>query len=380
MRSPRLLAAGLLGLVALGAPATVPAAAGSVPLSTAGPFLDDLGRQAVDASRPEAERIELINLLGQWASPRVRERLLAALADPAPAVRQAAARALGWAGNVEASPALRERVLAPGEAPEVRAAAVAALGKIGDTAVREVVLGTVTDPEARVREAAFGALALGALASPTDRVPLLRRLAEDRALDPWMRSEAIRQLAAVRDTGSADLLMRLLASEPTMAMPVPRPDATQQDVMALRHRQVRDVRAWAAAALGHLEARQALPLLLAAAEDPGDFFLRVISMQVLITWNPAEARGVFLRRVDDPLGDVRALAISALARAGEQSAAPAMVIRLSDPEPAVRVAAVRALVEFQHPETRAILENHRRRESDSSVQQAIEAALTRLGS
>ena len=70
--------------------------------------------------------------------------------------------------------------------------------------------------------------------------------------------------------------------------------------MAIRFRQARDVRAWAAAGLGQLEAREALPLLLRSAEDGDDFFLRFTSMDALVAWKSREALPVFLRRVGDP--------------------------------------------------------------------------------
>ena len=209
-----------------------------------------------------------MRLLGEWGTAQVREPLVAVLKDPLPAIREAAARALGWEGNREAASALRERVEAPGETPAVRVAALDSLGKIGDDSVRDAVLAASNDPDARVRRAALAALTVGGLAKPVDRIPLMRRIAPDRGLDPWLRSEAIRELGNANDTASVPLLMQLLENEPPVALPPPRPGATQQEVMVVRHRQARDVRAWAASSLGLLEAKQALPLLLKAAEDP----------------------------------------------------------------------------------------------------------------
>lgn len=378
MRWQAALCAAAVLLACLGGVA-VASQAPSPPLSNAVPLIEELGRQVQDPRLPESDRLELIRTLGKWGTPQVREPLVAALDDQIPSIRQAAASALGWPGNREAAAALRRRVETPGEASIVRVAALESLGKIGVDSVRDAVLAAASDPDARVREAALGAVALGLLAKPTDSISLLRRLAEDRALDPWLRCEAIRELAKAQDSASGPLLKRLLETDPPTPMPLPRDDANQQEVMVIRFRQARDVRAWAAAALGQLEARDALPLLLRSAEDRDDFFLRITSMRVLVAWKAREALPVFLQRAGDPFPDVRALAVTGLARAGNASVADEVVARLSDPVAGVRIAAIGALADLGHTRARPALESLRKHEIDSAVQQAIEAALERLG-
>lgn len=351
----------------------------SAPLSTAGPPLQELGRKAQDTSLPEAERLDMVRVLAQWGTAQVRDPLVVLLQDPVPAIRELAARGLGWEGNREASAALRARVEAAGETTAVRAAALDSLGKIGDDSARDTVLAASNDPDPAVRGVALTALTTGSLAHPSDRVELLRRLAGDRALDLWARSNAIRELGVARDTASSQLLMGLLEHEPPIPMPLAKDRPDQQEVMIVRYRQARDVRAWAALALGLMEAREALPLLLRSAEDPDDFFLRTTSMGSLVAWKAPEAVPVFVRRLEDPFADVRALALGGLAQAGDRSAADAVLARLADQVPAVRIQAVDALVALGHPRARAELENLRRAELDSQVQQAITAALARLG-
>jgi HEAT repeat protein len=87
---------------------------------------------------------------------------------------------------------------------------------------------------------------------------------------------------------------------------------------------------------------------------------------------------VFVQGLRDPFADVRALALMGLAQVGDSSAADAVLARLSDPASVVRAQAVGTLVELRDPRARTELENLRKRELDSSVQQAIEAALARL--
>ena len=298
--------------------------------------------------------------------------------DSLPSIREIAAIGLGWRGNGEAVPALRERVEAPGEAPGVRAAALDSLGKIGDASARDAVLASTNDADPQIRRAALGALTTGLLASPADRIPLLRRVVEDAGLDPLMRCEAIQELGKEKDKGSIPLLVRLLEAGPRIPMPLPNDNPSQQDIMRLRFQQSRDLRAWAASSLGALEAKEALPLLLKAAREPDDFFLRVTSMGALVALKAPEAVPVFVQGLHDPFADVRALSLMGLAQVGDSSSGDAVLARLSDPAPMVRVQAVGALVELRDPRARTELESLRKRELDSSVQQAIEAALARL--
>jgi hypothetical protein len=58
-------------------------------------------------------------------------------------------------------------------------------------------------------------------------------------------------------------------------MPLP-PVPTERDNMAMRYRQVRDVKAWAARAVWLIQAKEAIRPPQ-GAEDPSDFFLRLVS-------------------------------------------------------------------------------------------------------
>jgi HEAT repeat protein len=337
-----------------------------------------LAVQAQDTSLPEAERVELVKALGGWGTEQVRDALLALLKDSLPSIREAAAAGLSWRGNGEAVRALRERAEAAGEAPGVRAAALDSLGKIGDPSARDAVLAATNEVDPRIRKASLGALTTGLLVSPADRIPLLRRVVEDGGLDPLMRCEAIQELGREKDKGSIPLLVRLLETGPRIPMPLPSAAPSQQEILTLRFQQSRDLRAWAASSLGALEAKEALPLLLKTAREPDDFFLRVTSMGALITLRAPEAVSVFVQGLQDPFADVRALALIGLAQVGDSSSGNAVLARLSDPAPVVRAQAVGTLVELRDPRARTELESLRKRELDSSVQQALEAALARL--
>ena len=115
-------------------------AASGEPSTNAGPVVQEFGKQAQDVSLSEMERIQVIGLLGSWATDDAREPLVAVLADPLPSIRAAAARGLGWKGNNGATAAVKARLETPGEPAVVRVAALEALGRIGDASAREAVL------------------------------------------------------------------------------------------------------------------------------------------------------------------------------------------------------------------------------------------------
>ena len=350
----------------------------AAPLAPAWPVLEELGKTLEDQSRPTQERLEIILTFEEWAGAQARPPLVAVLKDPLPAIRAAAARALGWPGNDEAVPALRERVETPGEDAAVRAAAVHSLGRIGDRSVRALVIVATGAPDVSVREAALWSVALGSLVDPADRTLYLMRLAQDRAAEAQWRADAIRALASVKEEGVVDGLVRILESEPRRKIALPPGKPTDQQIMALRYAQARDVAGWAAGALGLLDARTSLPLLLRTAEDPNDFFLRLMSVRSLVAWKVPEAYPVLVRRLEDPFPDIRVLALTGLAWLGDPTAVDPVLARLSDANSEVRALAVPTLGHLGGPKVRPQLEAMQQKESDPRVLGALEAELSRL--
>jgi HEAT repeat protein len=353
-------------------------AADAPPFSNVTPKVEELSKQLADQSRPVSERLEIIEAMGVWATAQVRAPLLDAMKDPAPEVRAAAARALGWSGNREAIAALRERASTAEEPPVVRAAAVRSLGVIGDPSVRSLVVGATQDPDPEVRESALWGVTLGPLIDPADRTTYLIRLAEDPALERQLRSDAVRTLAGIKEDRVIDSLMGILEHEQRLTIELPPGRLTQSQVMALRYLQARDVPAWTAAALGALGARRALPIMLKAAEDPHDYFLRLQALQWLIDWNVAEALPVLVRRLEDPLPENRTIALIGLERRGDRSVIDSVRGRLLDPVPTVRAQAVSTLGVLGDATVRPTLEALQQKEPDPNVQRALEEALSRL--
>ena len=353
-------------------------AAGPAPLSNADAALAQLAKDLADQSQPVAQRVEGVWVLGGWGGPKVRGPLLATLNDPAPELRAASARALGWPGNREAIAALRERVEASEEATTVKAAALESLGIIGDPANRPLLVAATRHPDAPVRQSALWGLTLGPLADPADRIPYLIQLAEDRAFQGLLRCDALRALFNVNEERVVDAFIRILENEPRFALAPPEGPGIQQQIMEIRRVQARDVSAWAAEGLGQLKAQRALALLLKTAEDRSDYFLRLMSLRSLVILGVPESRPVFIRRLQDPVPDNRILALVGLAQLADRTAIGPVLTRLADDSSLVRAQAALTIATIGDASVRPALEELQKRESESNVQSALDEALVRL--
>jgi HEAT repeat protein len=148
--------------------------------------------------------------------------------------------------------------------------------------------------------------------------------------------------------------------------------------MSLRQAQAQDVTGWVAGALGELEARTELPLLLKSAEAPNNFFLRLMSLGALVGWKVPEAFPVLVSRLEDPLSEIRIVALTGLASLGDQRAVVPVQARLSDASSEVRARAVQTLAWLGGPKVRPQLEALQQNESNSAVLSALETALAQL--
>ena len=128
-----------------------------------------------------AEAVEVLGTLG----PAAFDPVMAAAADPAIRVKEAAATALGEIANPAAVPWLLETIAGDGE-PLVQEAAIASLGAIGDTRALPALLDTVRAGKPQLRRRSV--VALTAFDGPEveaaltgallDRNPMVREVAE----------------------------------------------------------------------------------------------------------------------------------------------------------------------------------------------------------
>ncbi len=183
-----------------------------------------------DSRASEAERTEAVELLASFARRSLIDTLRPILRDRSPAVRNAAAVALGAAGDASAAPLLRDLVTS--DDPSLRRRAALALARLGDHAAVDALIETLWSPEeSQVIDAIR---ALGALADPRAIEPLMTIFPDDH-----VRYQVVLALGQMRDPSLFDTLALTALRDPTD-----------------------DARANAIAALGMLGDRRAVPLIL----------------------------------------------------------------------------------------------------------------------
>ena len=214
-------------------------------------------------------------------------RLLAVLNDPNPEQRRTAAQSLGKIARKEAVPALVEALRDPDAG--VRRNAAWALGMIGEPAMgpdRSPLASLLFDPDPGVREAA--AMALGLTGDTQAGLELLL----ERMREPGTPSDSKRLAAAA-----------LGGMEARTAVPVLTKLLADRDPR---------VRRWAVAALGEIADQQTVaPLsrVLATDPDPG---VRVEAVFRLGKFGGEAARPALTAALKDTNEDVRRLADAAL--------------------------------------------------------------------
>lgn len=183
-----------------------------------------------DPRASEQERTEAVELLASFARRSLIDTLRPILRDRSAAVRNAAAVALGAAGDASAAPLLRDLVTS--DDPLLRRRAALALARLGDHAAVDALIETLWSPEeSQVIDAIR---ALGALADPRAIEPLMTIFPDDH-----VRYQVVLALGQMRDPSLFELLARTAINDPTD-----------------------DARANAIAALGMLGDRRAVPLIL----------------------------------------------------------------------------------------------------------------------
>jgi HEAT repeat protein len=298
----------------------------------------------IRSADPKA-RLDAIEALAE-APPesleRAREALVAALEDPSPDVRAAAALALAEIG---AAPAVERLIaLAGAEDSRVAQAAVIALGESGDRRAFDPLLAALRSERADIR---FQAVIAVARLAPAEAFEHLERAADDP--DPEVRANA---LAALADTAGE------------RAAPVMRSRLDDDEP---------EVRIEAALALAELGDRAATPVLLEALDDADAApqavralgllrdpaavtVLTALCGRMLVAAPIRAAAAAALCALDDPTGareldrwlgsrrrEPRALAIALCGELRLAAAVDRLVAILSDPRHPDRDAAARAL-------------------------------------
>ena len=292
----------------------------------------------------------------------IRSALTAALRDPDPGARHAAAVALAWLrpDPKVAVPALIEAAGDPDH--EVRAEAISGLGEfIEDKAAQAAVLAAIGDDDSLVRFRAIGAL--GWRPTP-ERLPTIRAAITPVLKDPngLVRASAVEILCRnnlVSSPDAPELVAALTDPDPAVrsraATFLPYRPGSRTVIPALA-RATTDpdfqVRIGAVGQLRRigLAAEEALPALRRATEDREDSIRKEAAKAIRSIEGKAkefrdETLPGALADLASPDPDFRRIAAETLARAGPKSAraVPALTRCLDDPDPRVRRAATAAL-------------------------------------
>jgi len=267
-------------------------------------------------SPDQEERVLALELAGWSGSQACLEASIQSLQDPVPAVRAAAASALGRLRDTSAVQALGNAI---GDSfPEVRVEAVRALGVIDDEAVLGFLVAALQDNDAGVRTVASEVLTQWS--SPA----VAKRLAGVLAV-PNLRDAATDLLRKIGPS-SQELLIDVLLHGTAEVVPIV--GGLLRDVVGVARLAGRlgsteaDARLRAVEAIGATGGPEAVDALIGVLSDP-DERIRLRSTQFLATLgDPRCADAIVAAVLNDPVPEVVAAAEGALYRLGVRSGEP----------------------------------------------------------
>lgn len=233
------------------------------------------------------------------------------------------------------------------EVPAVRRQAAAALGRLADRAAVPALVAALADPDASVRREAASSLAN--LKDERAVAGLIKLLADG---DANVRFYAAYALGEIKDPRAAGALVRALG-DPQW--------------------NVRDQAAWA---LRELHPPDLAPQLVAALQSPDADFPAV--MWLLRSVDPEHVLDAVAGLLTAADTRTRLQAVRTLADSKDPGRLPPLLTALDDREPAVRLAAVRALVAAGDEAARPALERRSAVEQDASVHTALQEAIIHL--
>ena len=280
---------------------------------------DGSGRLQRLAAFPDVDvRLRACRALGRLPALSFGDAVTAALAhaleDPAKAVQQEAAFAIGMRGDAGASQALLDALAQPSAADELtRAKLIEAAGKIATPELIEAVLAAFDDPAPQVRVEAVSATHRW----PTD----LGEVADSAA-------------TVAPDPATVDAaLIRVANEEPLAAHEAARIEGNGFDVV------------WRAVfALQRRRSKAARDLYLERARSADHPLTRLFALKGLAGLEPDErTRGAFEHGLLDPDWRVVFEALSGLEKLGDTRSVDALERTLKHPSAHVRAAAFRAL-------------------------------------
>ncbi|MCI0487977.1 MAG: HEAT repeat domain-containing protein, partial [Blastocatellia bacterium] len=300
------------------------------------------GSSSISEEESLGIRFLLARSLGRFEGDEAERALMSLLEDPAPQVRAAAVASLGKSNGKGSQAALGPLVglLKTEKSPLVVSAVTEALASFDRERVADMLL------DLRGTEGRLDSNAAAALASiNVTAASLIERLKEGSEAE---RLRAIDRLDRLGDSSAVEPLMNVLASSKEIDVRT----AAARALGSLKDRRAveslsnaagateKEVRAAAVASLGLIGDPLATDALFRAAkdEDPDVRAAAVASLALL---------GIAVERLASDLShsgwQVRAAAVSTLARLGDPRAVPAVVAALKDNDERVRAEAAGAL-------------------------------------
>ena len=302
--------------------------------------------------------------------------LVDALSDDSPKVRAAAAKALSHVEGPEALPHLLEAL--EDADPWVRFYAARSIGRHGLTESAAALTERITrDPAHYVRIEAIKALAM---IDGKDTVPLLKPLLKDP--DPDIARAAIRALGRMGHPGAqASLLEALRSTDPELRI------AALHALGESQGPEVPDTLQWVAATdpdkkvveiamqiLAGFSSPEAIGALVNLCADPGH---REAAVSALKGIQDRDIR--FLARgLSHPQASVRRAVVEALARIKKPESSEHLLTAVKDPDPRVRLDAVKALDNLGSRQAREELLQVAHADPDLAVRRAARSALSKL--
>ena len=246
----------------------------------------------------------------------------------------------------------------------VRRAAALASGRIGDFRATPLLLQLLDQPDSTVRVAA--AFALGLLRDSAAIEPLIQRLTGLPPLDTAAAAEAVTAVAKIGGRRSADFFAAVLQGKVALSQVDPAPalsqmlleswrlgaDARADALLAFADDTARIVRWRALFSLARLRAPGAANQLIAAlrADDPDtrEVAARALTREYAEAARiaPATLAGLLARAIDDPDPGVRVNAIRSLGTYHDSTFISAVGSKVNDTDPNVRVQAALSLGEM----------------------------------